>query len=66
MPSNVPSTIPSYIEQKQLEAKNANERLQRMKKEQQEKEQQMRKLAAELELTKQRTEEARKVAELNK
>ena len=37
-----------------------------MEKEQQEKEQQMRKLAAELELTKQRTEEARKVAELNK
>ncbi|CAB4038729.1 Hypothetical predicted protein [Paramuricea clavata] len=37
-----------------------------MEKEQQEKEQQMRKLAAELELTKQRTEEARKVAELDK
>ncbi len=37
-----------------------------MEKEQQEKEQQMRKLAAELELTKQRTDEARKVAEINK
>ncbi|CAB4013957.1 Hypothetical predicted protein [Paramuricea clavata] len=63
---SVKSGSTENVEQKQLEAKNANDRLQRMEKEQQEKEQQMRKLAAELELTKQRTEEARKVAELNK
>lgn len=37
-----------------------------MEKEQQEKEKQMRELAAELEQTKQHTEEARKVAEVNK
>ena len=61
VPSKVPSTVPSYVEQKQTEAKDVHDRLQKM-----EKEQQMRKLAAEHELTKQRTDEARKIAEINK
>ena len=52
------------MEQKQWEAKEAEERLQKMEKEQKEKE--LQNLAGELQLTKQRTEEARKVAELNK
>ena len=58
--------LPAIVEQKQLEAKEAEERLQKMEKEQKENEKELQNLASELQLTKQRTEEARKVAELNK
>ena len=61
-----PPKTPSHVEKKQSKAKEANERLEMMKKEQEQKEQQMKKLAAELELSKQRTKEAQKIAELNK
>ena len=66
VPSRVPSAISSHIEQRQLEAKESDDRLHKMEMEQQEKEQQMRELAAKLELTRQRTEKARKIAEINK
>ena len=66
VPSQVPSAISSHIEQRQLEAKEADDRFHKMELEQQEKEQEMKRLAAELELTKQCTEEARRIAELNK
>ena len=58
VPSRVPSAISSHIEQRQLEAKESDDRLHKMEMEQQEKEQQMRELAA--------TEKARKIAEINK
>ena len=52
----------SYVKQKQQDAKEASERLMEVEKKQKIKK---RKLIAELELTKQRTEEARKLAELS-
>ncbi len=58
--------MPLLEEQKQLEAKEAEERLHEMEQEQKEKEQDLQKLAGELQLTKQRTEEARKIVNLNK
>ena len=58
--------MPAIVEQKQLEAKEAEERLQKMEKEQKEKEKEQQNLAGELQLTRQGMEEARKVAELNK
>ncbi len=54
------------LEQKQKEAKEAAERLVQMECEQKQKEQEMEKIMAEFQLTKQRTDEARRVAELNK
>jgi hypothetical protein len=73
VPSKMPSLeksqaseLPVLVEQKQLEAKESEERLHEMEQEQKEKEQDLQKLAGELQLTKQRTEEARKIAQLNK
>ena len=63
--SSLVSKSSSYVKQKQLEAKEASERLLKMEQEQRQKEQELEKLTAELQLTKQRTEEARKVAALN-
>ena len=60
------SQLPAIVEQKQLEAKEAEERLLQMEQEQKEKEKELQNVAGELQLTKQRTEEARKVAKLNK
>ena len=65
VPSRVPSAISYHIEQKQLEAKKSDDRLHKMEMEQQEKKQQMRELVAEVELSRQRTEEARRIAEIN-
>jgi hypothetical protein len=56
----------SNVEQKQKEAKDASERLIQMENEQRVKELELQKLTAELQLTKQRTDDARKVAALNK
>ena len=63
--SSLVSKSSSFVKQKQLEAKEASERLLEMEQEQRQKEQELEKLTAELQLTKQRTEEARKVAALN-
>lgn len=70
-PSKISSTkvspkITAQVEQKQLEAKEASERLQEMEKGQQQKEKQTERLAVEVEITRQRTKEAKRVAELNK
>ena len=62
---SVLSISSSYVKQKQQEAKEASERLLEVAKEQKDKENELEKLIAELELTKQRTEEARKLAELS-
>ena len=60
------SQLPAIVEQKQLEAKEAEERLLQMEQEQKEKEKELQNVAGELQLTKQCTEQARKVAKLNK
>lgn len=59
------SLASSYVKQKQLEAKQASERLAQVEEEQKQKELELERITAELQLTKQRTEEARKVAALN-
>ena len=59
------SLASSYLKQKQLEAKQAGERLAQVEEEQKQKELELAKITAELELAKQRAEEARKVAALN-
>ena len=64
--SPVMSKKSSNVEQKQKEAKEASERLIQMENEQRVKELELQKLTAELQLTKQRTDDARKVAALNK
>ena len=64
--SPVMSKKSSNVEQKQKEAKDASERLIQMENEQRVKELELQKLTAELQLTKQRTDDARKVAALNK
>ena len=64
--SPVMSKKSSDVEQKQKEAKEASERLIQMENEQRVKELELQKLTAELQLTKQRTDDARKVAALNK
>ena len=63
--SSVLSISSSYVKQKQQEKKEASERLLEVEKEHKDKENELEKLIAELELTKQRTEEARKLAELS-
>ena len=64
--SPVMSKKSSNVEQKQKEAKEASDRLIQMENEQRVKELELQKLTAELQLTKQRTDDARKVAALNK
>ena len=59
------SLASSYVKQKQLEAKQAGERLAQVEEEQKQKELELAKITAEVELAKQRAEEARKVAALN-
>ena len=59
------STSPSVVQQRRLEAQEANERLWRMQQEQEQQEDDLQRRAAQLQLTKQRTEEARKIAALN-
>ena len=59
------SLASSFVKQKQLEAKQASERLAQVEEEQKQKELDLAKITAELQLAKQRTEEARKVAALN-
>ena len=63
--SSVLSISSSYVNRKQQEAKEATERLLEVEKEHNDKEKALEKLVAELELTKQRTEEARKMVELS-
>ena len=53
------------MKQKQLEAKQANERLLQVEEEHRQKELELQKITAELQLSKQQAEEARKVAALN-
>ena len=60
------SLASSYVKQKQLEAKQASERLAQVEEEQKQKELELERIAAEVQLAKQRAEEARKVAALNK
>lgn len=60
------SLASSYVKQKQLEAKQASERLAQVEEEQKQKELELEKITAEVQLAKQRAEEARKVAALNK
>ena len=55
----------SYVKQKQLEAKQASERLAQVEEEQKQKELELERITAEVQLAKQRAEEARKVAALN-
>ena len=55
----------SELERKRLEAREASERLERMEQEEMQQEEDLRRLAVQLHLTKQQTEEARKVATLN-
>ncbi|CAB4032400.1 Hypothetical predicted protein [Paramuricea clavata] len=64
--SPVMSKKSSNVKQKQKEAKEASERLIQMENEHRVKELEIQKLTAELQLTKQRTDDARKVAALNK
>ena len=54
-----------YVKQKQLEAKQASERLAQVEGEQKQKELELKRITAEVQLAKQRAEEARKVAALN-
>ena len=54
-----------YVKQKQLEAKQASERLAQVEEEQKQKELELERITAEVQLAKQRAEEARKVAALN-
>lgn len=56
---------PSVEEQRRLEVQAANERCLQMELEQKQQEEELQRLAEELELTKQRTEEARRIAALN-
>ena len=63
--SSIASISTSYVKQKQREAKEAKERLLEMEQEQRQKEKEIEKLTAQLQITKQRTDEARKVVELN-
>ena len=60
------SLASSYVKQKQLEAKQASERLAQVEEEQKQKELELEKITAKVQLAKQRAEEARKVAALNK
>ena len=60
------SLASSYVKQKQLEAKQASERLAQVEEEQKQKELELEKITAEVQLAKQWAEEARKVAALNK
>ena len=60
------SLASSYVKQKQLEAKQASERLAQVEEEQKQKKLELERIAAEVKLAKQRAEEARKVAALNK
>ena len=55
----------SYVKQKQLEAKQASERLAQVEEEQKQKELELERITTEVQLAKQRAEEARKVAALN-
>ena len=59
------SLASSYVKQKQLEAKQASERLAQVEEEQKQKELELERITAEVQLAKQRAEEARKVAALN-
>ena len=59
------SLASSNVKQKQLEAKQASERLAQVEEEQKQKKLELKRLTAELQLAKQRAEEARKVAVLN-
>ena len=63
--SSKASASSSVVEKRRVEARQANERLLQMQQEQKRQEDEFRKRAAELELAKQRTEEARKIAALN-
>ena len=54
-----------YVKQKQLEAKQASERLAQVEEEQKQRELELERITAEVQLAKQRAEEARKVAALN-
>ena len=56
----------SYVKQKQLEAKQASERLAQVEEEQKQKELELERITAEVQLAKQRAGEARKVAAVNK
>ena len=60
------SLASSYVKQKQLEAKQASERLAQVEEEHKQKELELERVMAEVQLAKQRAEEARKVAALNK
>ena len=60
------SLASSYVKHKQLEAKQASERLDQVEEEQKQKELKLERIAAKVQLAKQRAEEARKVAALNK
>jgi len=55
----------SFVKQKQLEAKQPSERLAQVEEKQKQKEVELAKITAELQLAKQREEEAGKVAALN-
>ena len=59
------SLASSFVKQKQLEAKQASKRLAQVEEVQKQKELELANITAELQLTKQRAEEARKVAALN-
>ena len=59
------SLASSCVKQKQLEAKQASERLSQVEEEQKQKELELERITAEVQLAKQRAEEARKVAALN-
>ena len=72
VPSKIPSLeknqtskLPELVEQKQLQAKEEEERLREMEQEEKAKEQSRQKLSDELQLAKQRTDEARQAAKLN-
>ena len=60
------SLASSYVKQKQLEAKQASKHLAQVEEEQKQKELELERINAELQLTKQRTEEAQKVAAVNR
>ena len=62
---NKVSLASSNVKQKQLEAKQASERLAQVEEAQKQKELELERLTAELQLAKQRAEEAQKVAALN-
>ena len=59
------SLASSYVKQKQLESKQANERLAQVEEEQKQKELELQRITAKVQLAKQRAEEAQKVAALN-